>query len=151
MGWTQDPGQRTGFWEKTDTPFTATGPRQTAGLDTHKSVCAEVGSHLGCFSSFFFFKSPAPSDKHKALRHVSFLLPEILLWLELIGSSSPLLPRKSPPCRIQSIPRAQPQPRPWGLNLILYYKNLWASTVDWFKHTLWKIAFVLCGWSLFRK
>ena len=29
--------------------------------------------------------------------------------------------------------------------------SLWASTVDWFKHTLWKIAFVLCGWSLFRK
>ena len=43
--------------QQTDTPFTATGPRQTAGLDMHKSVCAEVGSRLGCFSSFFFLRA----------------------------------------------------------------------------------------------
>lgn len=52
-GRTQETGERTGFLETADAPFTATGPRQTAGLDMHKSVCAEVGSRLGWFSSFF--------------------------------------------------------------------------------------------------
>ena len=45
---------------------------------TQVSVCRSR-KPLGMFLIFFFFKSPAPSDKHKALRHVSFLLPEILL------------------------------------------------------------------------